>query len=219
MRRIALILALTALAAPLCAQDADAQFWPDLQVVVGVHPKVNVTGVASLRLADGMTQPFQGRLSGGLSFALNRNFIFAPGFHYIVNDPENVARSIERRLTFDFFARTPAWHHLSFSDRNRFEARHIASDWTFRYRNRLQLELDLRAGNRSLVPYGAAELFYDRHLHSWNRVRYVAGVKIGVAEHVGLEPYYLQQRDGHTSPSVVHAAGLTVSLRFRTYRS
>jgi hypothetical protein len=206
------------LAAPLCAQDPDTQLWPELQVNVAVHPKVTFNAGGAFRAGDDVSRFIQGRFLTGVSFAPSRYLSLSPSYNYISNHRVAAPRQVEHRLLFDATLRAPAWRGFVFSDRNRLEARHVASDWRCRYRNRLQLELGLRAGNHRVAPYGAAELFYDRRLHSWHRVRYFAGAKLGINEHLTVDPYYVYQADGHNSIPRVHAMGITLGLRFRAYR-
>jgi hypothetical protein len=102
------------------------------------------------------------------------------------------------------------------TNRNRGEMRFISGQpFSTRYRNRLQLERDFKAGSLVVTPYIDAELFYDTRYDAWNRVRYRAGVQIPAGDSVVLETYYLRQHDTRSSSPHINGLGFTVSLYFR----
>jgi hypothetical protein len=86
---------------------------------------------------------------------------------------------------------------LVVSDRNRGEFRFIKGQaFSTRYRNKLQLERDIKYGAYVFTPYAYDEVFYDTRYGQWTPNRYAFGVQLPIGAHVVLQPYYLRQ-DGN----------------------
>jgi hypothetical protein len=104
---------------------------------------------------------------------------------------------------------------LVVSDRNRGEFRFIKGQaFSTRYRNRLQLERDIKHGSFVCTPYVYDEIFYDTRYDQWTPNRYAFGIELPVGPHVVLEPYYLRQDGNRSNPPHVNALGFKLNLYF-----
>ena len=101
---------------------------------------------------------------------------------------------------------------LLLSDRNRLDLRWIEGAPRHRYRNRLKLERNFKAGRFQITPYGQGEVFYDLRNHTWSRLRYAAGLEFAITARIILEGYYLRQNTWASVPQFVNAYGLTVQF-------
>jgi hypothetical protein len=102
------------------------------------------------------------------------------------------------------------------SDRNRFEARHLSGDWSWRYRNQLELARSFRTGALRLVPLVRAEVFYDSRYDAWSRLRLEAGVQAEglAAERSMIELYLVRQDDDRSKTSPINGVGITLAFYF-----
>ena len=104
---------------------------------------------------------------------------------------------------------------LFLSDRNRGDFRFPhGQPFYARYRNRLQLERDVRYRRMNFTPYIYDEIYYDTRYDRWSTNRYAAGIEFPVNAHLVLEPYYLRQHNTRSKPPHVNALGFKVNLFF-----
>jgi len=86
------------------------------------------------------------------------------------------------------------------------------------------LEREYSLGERALVPYASAEIYYDTRFDTFNRYRLTGGVQFHLKKRTSrvldlrrqetIELYYKYQHDSHSNPSRVHAIGLTFAKHF-----
>jgi len=115
--------------------------------------------------------------------------------------------------------------HFAIHARNRQEFREVSGDFSTRLRTRLMLERDFALGiKRSLIPYVAAEAFYDTRFDAFNRYRLTSGLQIFFKKRTGdllklrnqktLDLYYLWQHDSRSQPEFVHAIGIKFAIHY-----
>ncbi|HJZ98385.1 MAG TPA: DUF2490 domain-containing protein [Candidatus Solibacter sp.] len=104
---------------------------------------------------------------------------------------------------------------LFISDRNRGDFRFLHGEPFFaRYRNRLQLERDIRYRRLNFTAYLYDEIYYDTRYDRWTPNRYAAGLDLSINAHLVLEPYYLRQHSSRSNPPHIAAFGFKVKLYF-----
>ena len=93
-------------------------------------------------------------------------------------------------------------------------------DWqhrgfTWRYRNRLQLERDTRIHSYHFQPYTIAEFFYESQYGKWANTAIYIGCLFPIRRHVEINPYYKHQNHTGYSPNLQYNQfGLMVNLYF-----
>lgn len=97
-------------------------------------------------------------------------------------------------------------------DRNRTDFRWIASEFSWRYRNRLTLERQFEIRRFKFIPYITGEAYYDNRYHAWNRHRYGAGVQLPLGKRLALDFYNMRQHDSRSEPTNIYAFGWTVAF-------
>lgn len=86
------------------------------------------------------------------------------------------------------------WNNLVFKDRSRLEYRiKEDDDNSWRYRNKLSVDLPFKWTKLNIQPYIADEIFYNFDENTLNRNRAYAGFKILFLENLRGEIYYMHQ--------------------------
>jgi len=115
----------------------------------------------------------------------------------------------ENRPHAEFTTRKVFIGNILVSNRALWEFRLISgSPYSWRYRNRLQVEKDLRLNRYSFTCYLAGEPFYNSGKSSWNQFRFSTGVVLPVGRRLAVEPYYLRQIINDSEPRYTNALGL-----------
>ncbi len=101
------------------------------------------------------------------------------------------------------------------SDRNRADLDWEVGAFTWRYRNRIQIERPFNAGRVDLIPYASAEFFYESLYQKWSTTEVDAGVTIPLGSKVQISPYYQHENNtGGSHNRQVNALGGILNLYF-----
>ncbi len=88
------------------------------------------------------------------------------------------------------------------SDRNRADLDWKAGKFTYRYRNRLTLERTFAIHSYHLIPYVAAEPYYESQYSKWSTTSLFAGCIFPVGKHVEFNTYYQHDNDTGKHPNM-----------------
>jgi hypothetical protein len=86
-------------------------------------------------------------------------------------------------------------------DRNRADLDWQIGKFTWRYRNKLTLERTVPVGSYHLIPYLAAEPFYESQYSKWSTTDLYAGSLFPVGRHVEFNLYYEHENDTGKKPN------------------
>jgi hypothetical protein len=101
------------------------------------------------------------------------------------------------------------------SDRNRADLDWQSGTFTWRYRNRVQLERNVRLGMYHFSPYGSAEVSYSSQYSKWDNTAIYAGCLFPIGKHVQFNPYYEHQNSTGKSPNQQYnQLGLLLNIFF-----
>jgi len=101
------------------------------------------------------------------------------------------------------------------SDRNRADLDWQGGSFTWRYRNRVQLERTLKWGSYHLAPYASAEFYYASQYGKWSDTALSAGCLFPIGKHFELNPYYEHQNNTGNNPNQqLNQAGLMLNMHF-----
>lgn len=201
------------------------EWWPEYDTYVRLNDSVSLMLEAS-RTTDGQSfksaeigptlyftlKPILRRKLDSNDPSKRKYLTFGAGYRYIpaVNNPD------ENRAELEFTPRYYFPGRFLLSNRNRFDLREIGGSFSWRYRPRLTLERSCRVLAVSFSPYAQGELFYDSRYGIWNKNIWEFGVIFSAGRRLDVKPYYAHSNDSRSSISHVNAAGLTVSLYFRS---
>jgi Protein of unknown function (DUF2490) len=132
-----------------------------------------------------------------LDDAKSRPLVFESGYRLITapNTP-NENRAIEA-VTFHL----PLTGRLLLADRNRADLDWKNGTFTWRYRNRLTLQRTVSIHSYHLIPYIAAEPFYESQYRKWSATDLYAGSVFPLGKHIELNPYYEYENDTSKKPN------------------
>lgn len=164
---------------------------------------------------DFYTKPLL-RLAKDSTFALDdetsRPLALSIGYRYLPQANGGPATNrLEPVVTF----RLPLTAKLILTDRNRGDLDWKSGGFTWRYRNRLQVEGPVRVGTYHLTPYAAVEPFYESQYGKWAETAIYAGFIFPIGKHVQLDTYYEHQNQTDKKPNKqLNQAGLVLGLYF-----
>ena len=141
----------------------------------------------------------------------SRPLVFSIGYRYLPQANGSPATNrMEPVLTFRF----PAKRFL-LTDRNRGDLDWASGNFTWRYRNRFEVEKTLTIRSYHPAPYASAEFFYDSQYGKWADTAIFVGCLFPLGKHVEFNPYYEHQNNTGKSPNKqLNQLGLMLNLFF-----
>jgi hypothetical protein len=132
-----------------------------------------------------------------LDDARKRMLVFESGYR-IIAAPNTPAtnRAIES-VTFHL----PIMVRILLSDRNRADLDWQGGTFSWRYRNRLAAERTVSVSSYHLIPYLAAEAFYESKFSKWSTTDLYAGCRFPVGKAVQFDLYYEHENNTGKSPN------------------
>jgi hypothetical protein len=132
-----------------------------------------------------------------LDEAKSRALVFESGYRIIsAPDTANENRALEA-VTFHL----PLVAGFLASDRNRADLDWKNGVFTWRYRNRLTVERTVPVSSYHLIPYVAAEPFYESQYKKWSATDLYAGSLFPVGKHLEFNLYYEHENDTGKRPN------------------
>jgi Protein of unknown function (DUF2490) len=120
----------------------------------------------------------------------------------------------ENRLLAEQIFRMPLGFGFSADFRTREDFRWLNTGFSFRLRERIQVQRDVTIGNYLFTPYASAEVYFDTQYNQMSRYRLILGVTLPVYEHFYVEPYLARQVDNAGSFTITNAIGLLLTTAF-----
>jgi len=134
------------------------------------------------------------------------------GYRYL---PQTSGAPATNRLEPVATLQIPLKAKFELADRNRADLDWEAGAFTWRYRNRIQVERPFNAGRVRLTPYASAEFFYESLYKKWSTTEVDAGVTIPLGSKVQISPYYQHENNtGGSHNKQVNALGGILNLYF-----
>jgi hypothetical protein len=211
----------------LPARAQDTQFIPEVDAYLKINSVVRTyfqakddrEGGDSTQLAIGPSIQFYLkpliRLKRVTTFDLDdsksRALVVEVGYRYI-DEPNAPA---ENRLVLAVTSNFPLRYGFHMSDRNRADLDWKSGKFTWRYRNKLTVERTFAIRSYHLIPYVAAEPFYESQYGKWSTTSLYAGCLFPVGKHVEFNTYYEHDNNTGKHPNQqVNSAGLALYLFF-----
>ncbi len=161
-----------------------------------VHPWLRLAKVRKFDLDDAKSRPL----------------VVSVGYRYL---PEANGGAATNRLEPVMTSRFPVSTKVLITDRNRFDLDWKNGGFTWRYRNRLQVEGPVPIGSYHLTPYASVEPFYQSQYGKWSETAIYAGCIFPIRKHFQLDPYYEHQNQTGKKPNEqLNQFGLVLSLFF-----
>lgn len=156
------------------------------------------------------------RLQNATEFDLDdsksRPLVFTVGYRYLpqANNAPAINR-IEPVVTLHF----PLKAKFLLTDGNRGDLDWQSGGFSWRFRNRIQIEKRLTIRSYHPAPYVSAEFFYESQYGKWSDTAIYAGCLLPIGRHVQFNPYYEHQNNTGKSPNQqLNQLGLMLNLYF-----
>lgn len=219
--------ALLVLACCLPARSQETQFLPEIDAHLELSSSVRVY-VEAKNDRDG-GDPTQFTVGPSIQFYLkplvklkrvktfdlddskSRALVLEAGYRYITAP----GAPSEERMVLAATSHFPIAAGFRLSDRNRADLDWKSGKFTWRYRNKLTVERTFAIRSYHLIPYVAAEPFYESQYGKWSTTSLYAGCLFPVGRHVEFNTYYEHDNNTGKQPNKqVNSAGLALYLFF-----
>ncbi len=216
--------------APLLSLNAGAQvdeFLPEIDVHYKVSPTVRVYFQA--KETREARDPIQAEIGPSVEFYLkplvrlkrvtafdlddkkSRALVLSIGYRYLPSPDSSSVNRMEPVATLHF----PLKASFLLTDRNRADLDWKTGNFSWRYRNRLQIERRLAIRSYHPAPYASVELFYQSQYNKWSATTIYAGCLFPFGKHLELNPYYEHQNNTGKKPNQqLNQLGLVLTLYF-----
>ena len=140
----------------------------------------------------------------------SRPLVFSVGYRYLPYANNSPATNrMEPLVTFNF----PMKGRFLLSDRNRADLDWKSENFSWRYRNRFEIERTLAWRSYHLSPYASAEFFYENRFGKWSDTAIYVGCLFPIGKRFQFAPYYEHQNSTGTSPNQqLNQVGLVLDL-------
>jgi hypothetical protein len=207
------------------AKAQESEFLPEVDVYLKLNANFRLRAEAlNTREGGDPTQPAIGpyldfyakpliRLSKVTAFDLDeskaRPFVLAAGYNFI--DPPGSPST--NRMILTATSHLPMKPGLLLSDRNRADIDWSDGKFTWRYRNKLEVEKPVVIHSYHPAPYASVEVYYESQYQKWSTTEIYAGCLFPIKRHFELDPYYEHQNNTGKSPnSQLNGFGLTLNV-------
>ena len=147
-----------------------------------------------------------------LDDAKSRPLVLSIGYRYLAEGNGGMPTN---RLMPVVTSRFPVSTKVVLTTRNRFDLDWKGGVFTWRYRNRLQVEGPVAIGSYHLTPYASVEPFYQSQYGKWSETAIYAGCILPIRKHIQLDPYYEHQNQTGKKPNEqLNQLGLILNLYF-----
>ena len=139
-----------------------------------------------------------------------RPLVFSAGYHYLASPTSASTNRMELTATAHVPMVKPG---LLLSDTNRADLDWSNGDFTWRYRNKLELEKPLTIRSYHPAPYASVEVYYESKYQKVSTTEIYVGCLFPIRTRFELNPYYEHQNNTGKSPnSQLHGIGLILNI-------
>ncbi len=196
--------------------DTRDEFWPELDLWFKLNDSFRL-----LLIASGTRDRDTGDRTNGegeifLDYKINPHVSLRAGFDYArtIAQLPGESDSVEHRYIFDF---NYSWYFgeaTQLTDRTRTDLRDSEGSSSYRIRNRLKLEHEVKFSRGSMTPYVNVEAYYDSRYDTVSRIRWEAGTTTPLGRRMAIDLYLGRQHDSHPAAQDVNGLGLTLNGYF-----
>ena len=137
--------------------------------------------------------------------------LFSVGYRYLPTPNEPPTNRFEPY----FIVHLPAPGLILLSDRNRADLDWKSGNFSWHYRNRVDVERPFKIRNYHLSAYAAAEFWYTSQYSKWSTTSIFAGCLFPLGKHFEFNPYYEHENNTGQPPNQqLNQLGLILNLWF-----
>jgi hypothetical protein len=141
----------------------------------------------------------------------SRPLVLTIGYRFLPSPDSPPTNRMEPVVT----ARFPLKAGFLLSDRNRADLDWKSGKFSWRYRNRPQIERRLTIHSYHPAPYASVEFFYESQYSKWSDTAIYAGCLLPIGKHLEFDPYYEHQNNTGKRPNQqLIQLGLVLNIHF-----
>jgi Protein of unknown function (DUF2490) len=197
--------------------DTRDEFWPELDLWFKLNDSFKLLAIAAGTRDRDTGDRTNGEGELFLDYRMNEHISLRGGFDYArtIAQTPGESDSVEHRYIFDFNYRWKFGDATELTDRTRTDLRTFADTSSYRIRNRLKLEHEVKfTGGGLTTPYASVEAYYDSRYDTVSRIRWEAGTTTPIGKRMALDLYLGRQHDSHPSTQNVNGLGVTLNAYF-----
>lgn len=203
------------------------EFLPEIDVHYKVSRDVRVTFQAKETREGG--DPTQAEIGPSIAFYLkplvrlksvtvfdlndekSRPLVLSIGYRYLPSPASPSVNRVEPVANFH----SPLKAGFLLTDRNRADLDWKTGKFSWRYRNRLQIERRFAIFSYHPAPYASVEFFYQSQYKKWSDTAIYAGCLFPLGKHLEFDPYYEHQNNTGKKPNQqLNQFGMVLGLYF-----
>lgn len=193
--------------------DGDFQYWNTESIEVTLDKDWKIKVAEEFRFGDNAGAFYYNHTDAGISYLLNEYFGLTVNYRQIFQKKNNKWNP-EYRPHINGTVKAKR-NDLVFKDRNRLEYRIIEGDGnSWRYRNKLSVDLPFKWTKLNIQPYIADEIFYNFDENRLSRNRVCAGFKMHFLKNLKGEIYYMYQSTKSSEWNGYNILGTRLKLVF-----
>ncbi len=136
------------------------------------------------------------------------------GYDRVFKSEGGVGKPSEDRGVVSLHAKYELPWNIWLEGRARGDLRWISSDYSTRYRLRMEATREFTVFGHPVTPYVNAEWFYDTRYDGWARTLYQAGPEVTLDKHFRFEVYLARQVERLPAAAAANALGLVAKVYF-----
>lgn len=193
------------------SSTTSTQFWPEIQIHLGLDPKTKIILLGNLARDRETNRNLEGQLGINIDHKLTDYFSIRAGYRFggALGDEEPYT---EHRILLEQTFQFALPHAFQLSMRTREDLRFVNQSFSARFRERATIERNFKIDGITLAPYASAEIFYDTRHDRFSRHRFAIGTVLPVTKWLALDAYASRQTDTHPQRKHVNAFGITIVL-------
>ena len=206
-----------ALLAGAVRADTNSEFWPELDTWIRLNDATRLLFITESVRDHDSGDRVNADVQGYVDYRYSSRISFRAGYEYANTPPTtpDEGHSIEHRWIFDFNYNWTFDEATKLTNRIRTDLRDVAGDDSYRIRDRLKLEHEMRLGRQAVTPYGDIEAFYDSRYDTVSRYKLEIGATTPLSKDIEVDLYVGRQRDTQPSDKYTNGVGITLSLHLR----
>jgi Protein of unknown function (DUF2490) len=196
--------------------DTRDEFWPELDLWFKLNDSFRLLLVGSGTRDRDTGDRTNGEAAVYLDYRINQHISLRGGFDYALTIAQSPGElnGVEHRYILDFNYRWYFGEATQLTDRTRTDLRDSDGTSSYRIRNRLQLEHEVKFTYGGTTPYVNVEAYYDSRYDTVSRVRWEAGASTAIGKHMALDLYVGRQHDSQPKIQDVNGLGVTLNAYF-----
>jgi hypothetical protein len=188
--------------------------WPEVDLYSEVGPRLDLTLLSQVRLSGSLPNPAVYVFGVDANVVLNKFLVVTPSYYFYGFDQQGASFGYGHNL---ILAATvgASWRQYQLDERNRVVGVLGKDTAYWVYGTRARVERTLGNPNRHDYVFLWDELFYFADTSAWQRNRIAVGLHKRITKKMAIEPYYLQQTDGHSRPGDLNTFGIIFEVRLQ----